>query len=173
MIYHGRVRARGMLVAVMVASLVGCAARKPIEERTTQGPTARALWAWRMTSELGRPPTFEERRHFDDALEQRIARYLAEHPEDASALGLAALRLDGQVSVGMSRAQVAALLGPPVSQTADAAAMEKQAGRFWPEIEPRARAAWTYPLGWTLYFGEEERVIDITRLQTPGKDDGS
>lgn len=173
MIYHGRVRARGLLVAVVVAALVGCAARKPIEQRTTQGPTARELWAWRMTSDLGREPNFDERRHFDDELERRIGRYLAEHPEDANAFGVAALRLDGQVSVGMSGEQVAILLGPPAARTADAAAMEKQARRFWPDIEPRARAAWTYPLGWTLYFGEEERVVDITRFHTPGKDDGS
>jgi hypothetical protein len=30
-----------------------------------------------------------------------------------------------------------------------------------------------YPLGWTVYFGEEERVVDITQFYTPGEDEGS
>ena len=113
----GACAARGILVVVAVALIVGCAMRKPIEQRTTQGPTAQQLWAWRMTSQLGREPNFDERRYFDDELELRIARYLSEHPEDANALGVSAFRFDRQVSVGMSREQVAILLGPPVAQT--------------------------------------------------------
>ena len=166
-------RARGILAVVAVALIVGCAMRKPIEQRTTQGPTAQELWTWRMTSQLGREPNFDERRYFDDQLELRIARYLSEHPEDANALGVSAFRFDRQVSVGMSREQVTILLGPPVAQTDDSAAMEKQAQKFWPDIKPRARAAWTYPLGWTVYFGEEERVVDITQFYTPGREEGS
>ena len=158
---------------VSLALIVGCAMRKPIEKRTTQGPTAQQLWAWRMASQLGREPDFDERRYFDDELELRIARYLREHPDDANAFGVTAFRFDRQVSVGMSREQVAILLGPPVAQTEDSAAMEKQARKFWPDIKPRARAAWTYPLGWTVYFGEEERVVDITQFYTPRGEEGS
>ena len=51
--------------------------------------------------------------------------------------------------------------------------MDKQARKFWPDIRPRARAAWTYPLGWTVYFGEAERVVDLTQFLAPGKDDDS
>jgi hypothetical protein len=171
-IYHGRVRARGVLIVGVVAVLVGCASR-PIERRTTQGPTADQLWAWRMKSQLGREPSFDERRHFDDQLELHIGRYLREHPEDASSLGVTAFRFDRQVSVGMSRGQVAILLGPPVAETSDRAAMAKAARKFWPDIEPRARAAWMYPLGWTVYFGEGERVVDITQFHPPGKDEGT
>ena len=165
---------RTLVLACAVAALAACGTlRPPIEQRTTQGPTAQQLWAWRIKSQVGREPSFDERRHFDDELELRIARYLREHPEDASALGVAAFRLDRQVSVGMSREQVAILLGPPMAEIADAAAMEDQAGRFWPDIAPRARAAWTYPLGWTVYFGAEQRVVDITQFHTPGRDGGS
>jgi hypothetical protein len=175
LIYHGRVRARGILVVgVAVGALfVGCALRAPIEQRTTQGPTAEQLWAWRMKSQLGREPSFDERRHFDEELELRIGRYLSAHPDDANSLRVSAFRFDRRVSVGMSRDQVAILLGPPVAETGDAAAMAREARRFWPDIQARARAAWTYPMGWTLYFGEEERVVDITRFQPAGREEDS
>jgi hypothetical protein len=162
-----------MLVVVTVALLVGCAMRKPIEQRTTQGPTAEQLWAWRVTSQQGRAPSFDERRHFDDQLELRIARYLHEHPEDANAFGVSTFRFDRQVAVGMSQEQVAILLGAPMAQTTDTAVMERRARKFWPDIKPHARAAWTYPLGWTVYFGAEERVVDITQFYTPGEEEGS
>jgi hypothetical protein len=165
--------ARAIVAVVSVVLIVGCAMRKPVEQRTTQGPTAEQLWAWRMRSQVGREPSFEERRHFDDQLELRIARYLQEHPEDANALGVSTFRFDRQVSVGMSREQVEILLGSPMARTADLAAMERQARKFWPDIAPRARAAWTYPLGWTVYFGGQERVVDITQFHTPGEEDGS
>lgn len=166
-------RARSILIPAVAVLLVGCALRRPIEQRTTLGPTARELWTWRMTAQLGREPSFEERRHFDDELEQRIARYLAEHPEDAGALNVSTFRFDRQVSVGMSQEQVRILLGPPAARIADEAAMEQQARRFWPDIRPAARKAWAYPLGWTVYFGERDRVVDITRFYAPGAGDGS
>jgi hypothetical protein len=68
---------------------------------------------------------------------------------------------------------VAILLGAPMAQTTDTAVMERRARKFWPDIKPRARAAWTYPLGWTVYFGAEERVVDITQFYTPGEEEGS
>jgi hypothetical protein len=173
LIYDGRVRARSILIVVAVALIVGCAVRKPIEQRTTQGPTAQQLWMWRMKAQLGREPNFDERRHFDDELELRISRYLNEHPEDANAFSVSTFRFDRQASVGMSREQVTILLGPPTAQTTDAAEMEKRARRFWPDVKPRARAAWTYPLGWTVYFGDQERVVDITQFYKPGEDEGS
>jgi hypothetical protein len=173
LIYHGRVRARSVLIPLAVALIVGCALRRPIEQRTTLGPTARELWTARMTAQLGREPSFEERRHFDDELEQRIARYLAEHPEDASALNVSAFRFDRQVAVGMSQDQVLILLGLPTARIGDEAGMEKQARKFWPDIRPAARAAWAYPLGWTVYFGEGGRVVDLTRFFVPGAGDGS
>ena len=173
MIYHGRVRARSVLIPVVVALAVGCAARRPIEQRTSLGPTAQQLWTARMQAQLGREPSFEERRHFDDELEQRIARYLAAHPEDASALTVSTFRFDRQAAVGMSEEQVRILLGPPIARTADEAAMARQARKFWPDIKPLARAAWTYPLGWTVYFGERGRVVEITQFYPPGPGEGA
>jgi hypothetical protein len=124
-------------------------------------------------SQAGREPSFDERRHFDDDLESRIGRYLSDHPEDASALQVAVFRFDRRVAVGMSREQVVILLGAPMAETADAVGMARQARKFWSDIEPRARAAWTYPLGWTVYFGDDRRVVDITQFHTPGQKDGS
>lgn len=165
--------ARSILIVVAAALIVGCAMRKPIEQRTTQGPTAQQLWMWRMKTQLGRAPSFDERRHFDDELELRISRYLTEHPEDANAFGVSTFRFDRQAAVGMSLEQVTILLGPPTAQTTDAAEMEKRARKFWPDIKSRARMAWSYPLGWTVYFGDQERVVDITQFYRPGEDEGS
>jgi hypothetical protein len=173
LIYDGRVNRGGLGRVVAVALLTGCALHAPIEQRTTQGPGAQELWAWRMRAQLGREPSFDERRHFDDQLEGRISRYLARHPEDANALEVSTFRFARQVSVGMSQEQVAILLGPPLARTSDGADMEKRARRFWPDIRGRARHAWTYPLGWTVYFGDEERVVDLTQFLAPGGAEGS
>jgi hypothetical protein len=173
LIYDGLVFPRWIALVVGLALLGGCAARGPVEQRTTQGPSAQQLWAWRMKSQLGREPSFDERRFFDDQLEATIARYLDEHPEDANAIGVSMFRFDRQVAVGMSQEQVRILLGPPLKRTADGAQMERQARKFWPAISPRARQAWTYPLGWTVFFGDGERVVDLTQFYRPGEEDGS
>lgn len=171
MIYDGFVHVRWTALAVIVALLAGCAMRGPIEQRTTQGPSAQQLWAWRMKAQLGRDPNFDERRHFDDQLELRISHYLDHHPEDANALSVSTFRFERRVSVGMSQEQVAILLGPPTARTKDTEDLQKQARKFWPDIQRLAQQAWTYPLGWTLYFGDRERVVDITQFYEPGEND--
>jgi hypothetical protein len=172
LIYHDQVRSRWFRVVVAALLIAGCAARKPIEQRTTQGPSAYQLWSLRMTSQLGREPSFDERRHFDDELEARITRYLNEHPEDANALNVSTFRFYRQVSVGMSKEQVAILLGAPLAEIADSGHMQKRARRFWPDIKGQVREAWAYPQGWTVYF-DEQRVVDITQFHKPGEADDS
>ena len=45
------------LVLVLVAALaVGCAVRAPLEQRTTQGPTAEEFWLLRVAADAGRSP---------------------------------------------------------------------------------------------------------------------
>jgi hypothetical protein len=173
LIYHDRVRSSSIAM-VMVASLVaGCAAHTPIEQRTTQGPSAYQLWSLRMATHLGREPNFDERRHFDDELETRITRYLNEHPEDANALNVSTFRFARRVSVGMSGEQVAILLGTPLGRTTDPGELQKRARKFWPDIKDRAREGWAYPLGWTVYFDDEQRVVDITQFHAVGGADNS
>ena len=147
-------------VAILVS---GCAAlRDPIDQRSTQGPTAEQLWTYRTVTQNGREPTFEERNHWDMELDMAVSRYLAAHPEVANGYDVSTFRYSRQVAVGMTKEQVLMLLGAPDETTSDHAQMEKLARKFWPQLEGNATEAWSYPLGWHLYFAGQ-RLIDITQ----------
>jgi hypothetical protein len=156
---------RPRVAVLLVVLLAGCATVfPPIDQRTTQGPTAAELWTVRVMQQTGRAPSFEEKRHFEDEMDERISRYLREHEEAASALTLMSFRSLRQVTVGMDKAQVEILLGAPVTTTVDAAQMRNFARHHWPEIRDKARPdeAWSYPFGWVVYFAKS-RVVDITQ----------
>lgn len=127
-----------------------------------QGPTAREMFIYRIASETGREPNFDERQQWEDDLDRRVDRFLAEHPEIANAYEVSAFRNARQVMAGMTREQVFILLGPPLVTTTEAAKMEELARKFWPVIKDRAGEAWVYPLGWRLYFAGP-KLIDITQ----------
>ena len=152
-------------VALLLLLLAGCATiLPPIDQRTTQGPTAAEFWTARMMVQTGRSPSFEEKRHFEDEMDERIGRYLREHEEAASSSTVLSFRSLRQVTVGMDKAQVEILLGAPVTTTRDPAQMQSLARHHWPEIRDKARPdeAWTYPFGWVVYF-RQSRVADITQ----------
>ena len=150
------------LVAAVVLFL-GCATlNPPLEQRTSQGPTARQFWTLRSVMANGRQPSLDERRHFEDQLEIRINQYLAQHPEDANSLQVSSFRFDKRAVVGMSKEQVLILLGAPEATTTDQAAMEKLARRFWNEMKGNVTEAWVYPLGWSFFFAGQ-RVVEITQ----------
>ena len=158
----------GRLIAVALGvALAGCASAPAKEQRTTQGPTAEQLWTYRVLTQNGREPTFEERHHWRDELDARISRYLAEHPAVANTFQVSTFRHLRQVSVGMSKEQVLILLGPASATSRDAGEMERLAGRYWPDIKPQATEVWVYPLGWRLYFAGDE-LVDITQ-QLPAR----
>jgi len=149
------------LVAVLVVA--GCATLKPpLEQRTTQGPTARQFWTLRMMLMNDREPTLDERRHWDDQLEIQIQQYLIQHPEQANALHVASFRFTKQVVTGMAKEQVLILLGPPEGVTADQGEMEKLARRYWKQMQGNVTEAWIYPLGWHFYFAGPN-LVDITQ----------
>ena len=152
-------------VAVVLWLLAGCATvLPPIDQRTTQGPTAEEFWTVRVMQQTGRRPSFEEKRHFEEEMDERIGRYLREHEEAANSLTVMSFRSLRQVTVGMDKAQVEILLGPPLTTTRDAAQMQSLARHHWSEIRDRAKPdeAWTYPFGWVVYFSNS-RVADITQ----------
>jgi hypothetical protein len=159
-------RVRQPRVALVLLLLVaGCSVLVPtIDQRTTQGPTATEFWTVRTMQQTGRAPSFEEKRHFDDEMDGRIGRYLRENQEAANSLTLMSFRSLRQVTVGMDKEQVEILLGAPIATTRDAAQMQNFARRHWPEIRDKAKAdeAWSYPLGWVVYFAKS-RVVDITQ----------
>lgn len=152
------------LVALVLA---GCAAiLPPVEQRSTQGPTARQMWTYRMLAQMGREPTFDERAHWETQLDVQTSRYLAAHPEAANALDVSQFRYAHQVTVGMDKEQVLILLGPPEGTTTDQALIEKLARRFWPALRGNVTEAWVYPLGWSMYFAGQ-RLVDITQYLSP------
>jgi hypothetical protein len=158
-------RVKRPLVAVVLWLLAGCATLiPPIDQRTTQGPTALEFWTVRVMQQTGRSPSFEEKRHFEEDLDERIGRYLREHDDAASSLTVLSFRSLRQVTVGMDKAQVEILLGAPLTTTRDAAQMQNFARHHWPDIRDKSKPdeAWSYPFGWVVFFSNS-RVVDITQ----------
>jgi hypothetical protein len=150
-----------VLVALPLA-LAACATGKPLEQRTSQGPTAEHFWLLRMIEANGREPDFDERRHWQNQIDEDIAQYLRTHPEAANSLEVSTFRFYRRATVGMTKEQIVILLGRPETTTTDPAEMEKLARQYWPSVKARAKEAWTYPLGWRFYF-TDDRVVDITQ----------
>jgi hypothetical protein len=159
------VKRPALVLALLVAA--GCSVIRPtIDQRTTQGPTATELWTVRVMQQTGRAPSFEEKRYFEQEMDDRIGRYLSEHQEAANSLTLMSFRALKQVTVGMDKGQVEILLGPPVTTTRDAAQMQSFARHHWPEIRGKADEAWSYPFGWVVYF-TKSRVVELTQYLPP------
>ena len=149
------------LVALVVLS--ACASfNPPLEQQTSRGPSARQFWTLRMMMANNREPNLDERRHWQDDLEQRIGQYLRQHPEAANSLDVSAFRFDKQVVAGMTKEQVLILLGAPEAVTLDQAEIEKLARRYWKGIQGNVTEAWVYDLGWRLYFSGP-RLYTITQ----------
>jgi hypothetical protein len=147
---------RGVFVLIMVAALAtaGCPTlrRPPLEQRTAQGPTAREMFNFRVMFESGREPTFEEKRLWDNQIEEQISAYLRTHQEKANALDVSQFRYYRQATVGMDKEQILILLGPPVAVSGEQAEIAKIARRYWSQIEGNATEVWVYPNGWNLFF---------------------
>ena len=160
-------RVTPLRVALALLLAAGCSTFMPgIDQRTTQGPTAFEFWSARVMQQTGREPTFEEKRHFEAEMDDRISRYLNEHQEAASSLTVMSFRALKQVTVGMEKGQVEVLLGAPLTTTDDAAQMQNLARHHWSEIRGKADEAWSYPHGWVVYFSKS-RVVDITQYLPP------
>jgi hypothetical protein len=156
---------RRALVLVVVVLLAGCGfidKQRQIEQRTNQGPTAQQMFNLRVLNENGREPTFEERRRWDEDIEQKISAYLRAHPDKANALDVSTFRFLRQSAVGQDKEQILILLGPPLAVSEDQGHMQKLARSYWPLIQGNATEVWVYPLGWNLFFSGQ-RLIDITQ----------
>ena len=154
---------RRLAVAIGVGLTVAGCASAPIEQRTTQGPTASDVYVARIRMQNARQPTFEERGYWQEQMDREIARYLQEHPEIANSFDVQAFRFSKQVTVGMTKEQATILLGSPTTTVTDPAALEKLARKYWPDVKGKATEAWTYPGGWNLFIADG-RVVDITQF---------
>jgi len=157
-------RVKRLAVAlVVIVALSGCARfRPPLEQKTSHGPTARQFWLLKQLVANEREPSMDERRHWEDQLDQRISQYLRENPEAANALHVSAFRFDKQVVTGMTKEQVMILLGAPEAVTADQGEMEKLARRYWKDLQGNVTEAWVYDLGWRFYF-TGPKLVAITQ----------
>lgn len=153
---------RSALAVWLVGGLLAACAVFTVDQRSSEGPTAAEVWRERFRAVNGRAPTFAEERRFEEDMDGRVRAFLAEHPEVASSFQVGNLRLFRQVAVGMTKTEVRLLLDHPLETTADPGRMAALAGRFWPLVGARAREAWTYPTGWTLYF-DGNTLVDVTR----------
>jgi hypothetical protein len=143
-----------VVVAAAALLLLAACARfsPPLEQRTTHGPTARQFWTLRMMLANNRQPNIDERRHWEDQLDQQISQYLRQNPEAANALHVSSFRFDRQVVTGMTKEQVLILLGAPEAVTSDQGEMEKLARRYWKDMRGGVTEAWVYELGWRMFF---------------------
>jgi len=147
----------------LVLLLAGCFAYRTKEQRTAEGPMAEDIWTMKVLISNGREPNFDERRRWDNAMEQRIGQYLRQNPDAANSVDVSTFRFIKQVTVGQSDEQVVILLGPPLSRISDAAEMEKLARQYWPAVkESEPTEVWTYPSGWRIYM-KDRTVVDITQ----------
>ncbi len=149
--------------AVLLAA--GCISTEVVE-RTTRGPTAQEFMIARSYEVNGRGPNFEEKRYWEDQIDSRIAKYLREHPELQQTLRFSDFRFWKQVTPGSTPEEVKALLEDPAEQTIDPALMATLADRHWSAIQPKAKEAWVYPLGWVLYF-DDKGVVEMLRRVSP------
>jgi hypothetical protein len=168
-----RLSAVVLLMSMVMAVVVGgggcfpALRRQPLEQRTAQGPTAREMFNFRVQFENGREPTFEEKRLWDNQIEEQISAYLRKNEDKANALDVSQFRYYRQATVGMDKDQILILLGPPVAVTGDQAEIAKIARRYWSQIEGNATEVWVYPNGWNLYFAGP-KLVDITQYLPPG-----
>jgi hypothetical protein len=159
---------RTVVLAALVSLLAACVtSRAPVRQRTTQGPTAETFWTAAILVQNGRAPTFEEKRHWEDDIDARIAAYLRTHQAAANSLTAASFRFHKQVVVGMDKEQVRILLGEPVRASTDPAEMQNVARSYWPSIRGKASEVLVYPLGWAFFF-ERDKLIDITQYVPSG-----
>ena len=154
---------RRIIAVALVLALAGCASTRTTEQRTTEGPMAEDIWTMKVVVANGREPNFDERRRWDNSMEQKISQYLRQNPAAANSVDVSTFRFIRQVTIGQTSDQVLILLGPPLAKVTDAAEMEKLARQYWPAVkENEPSEVWTYPSGWRIYL-KDQMVVDITQ----------
>ena len=150
-------------LVVWFSVLQGCAPFT-VDQVTSEGPTAEKVWTHRFVQANQRTPGFEEKLSFQDHLDTKVRQYLAGNPEAANPLRVSNLRFWYRAAAGMTKEEVRLLFGAPDEVTADPVRMAALARKFWPEVKEKAREAWTYPEGWTLFFNGE-RLMTLTQYR--------
>ena len=156
-----------IISALVLVVLAGCASSMgAVEDRTTHGPKAEQIWMAQVMERTGRMPSFEESNAWRDQSDQRISRFLMQHPEVANSFEVQGFRFDKQVSVGMTKEQVTVLLGAPEAIVTDVKDLEKLARKYWPSMKDKVSEAWLYTLGWRVFM-HEDKVVDLVQYLSP------
>ena len=89
----------------LLAALAGACAAPAVTsiERTSRGPVAAEVNIYRSFAANGREPTYDEKRHFEDRLEDRVFKYLREHPELQNEQRYSDFRFWRQVTPGSTK----------------------------------------------------------------------
>jgi hypothetical protein len=162
---HGvRMVTRALAPLAAAALVAGClaAARPAPLEPTTTGPSALGVFMYKSFLINGREPNFDERRRWQDRLDDRVSRYLRQHPEVEQSPRYMDVRGWRQVVEESPRAEVRVLLEEPDEVTTDRERMRQLADQHWPPIASRATEAWVYP-GWLLFF-DDQGVIKMFKV---------
>jgi hypothetical protein len=144
-----------------------CAATQPTLERTSRGPSAEEFFIQQSFAANGRPPSFDEKRVWQDQMDEKVFKYLREHPELESTSRYSEFRFWRQVAPGSTPGEVKVLLGEPREQTIDPALMGVLGEQHWVALRSTAKEAWVYPLGWVVYFDDKGVVVDMLRKVSP------
>ena len=155
-------RLAGVVAAGLMA--VACATPQPVVEQTTRGPIAQELQIARSYAANGRDMGWDEKRHYEEQMEEKVFKYLREHPELQNETRYSTFRFWRQVSVGSTKEEVKLLLDDPDERTIDPALMASLARRHWSQVQGKAKEAWVYPLGWVLYI-DDKAVVSMIRVR--------
>jgi hypothetical protein len=160
----------GILRAVALAALglvVGaCVTPPPVLERTSRGPNAEEFFVQQSYATNGRAPNFDEKRIWQDQMDEKVKKYLREHPELESTARYTEFRFWRQVAPGSTPGEVKVLLGEPREQTIDPDMMASLGEQHWVSVRATAKEAWVYPLGWVVFF-DDDGVVDMLRRVSP------
>jgi hypothetical protein len=157
----------GLLVSAAVL-LAGCYSTKlDRTELTAKGPTAEELYLAKSYAINGRAPTFGEKRRWESEVEERVYKYLREHPELEQTTRYSEFRFWWQVTPGSTPDEVRVLLEEPGEQTVDPVQMAALAGSQWGEIQGKTiKEAWFYPPAWVLYFDDTSVVAIVHKVSS-------
>jgi len=159
------------LVAAAGLLVSACASTPPVIEQTTRGPIAQEIQLARSFNANGRDMSWDEKRHYEEELEEKVFKYLREHPEFQNESRYSTFRFWRQVSIGSTKDEVKVLLNDPDERTIDPALMASMARRHWSQVQGKAKEAWVYPLGWVLYIDDKAVVSMIRSRGKWDKDD--
>jgi hypothetical protein len=154
-------------VLAALGFLVGaCLTPPPVLERTTRGPNAEEFFVQQSYATNGRPPSFDEKRIWQDQMDEKVKKYLRDHPEIEDTARYTEFRFWRQVAPGSTPGEVKVLLGDPREQTIDPDMMAFLGEQHWVAVRSTAKEAWVYPLGWVVFF-DDKGVVDMLRRVSP------